>query len=1112
MPDRRLHGAVSGPDVRLLQFSLNALGFDPGDMDGIYGPRTAAAVRQYQATRGLKEDGKVGPVTWEGLSGEKGSETPGHPLRRMLVGATSGADVREVQGALGAAGFDPGHVDGIYGPDTATAVRAFQLVHGLRQDGIVGAATWSALLTRRLRLSATVAGVLRESPDPTIPSEVAQRILSRHPEYGDGLGGSAYLKPDTGELWLSPLRWLAQVRALYDTDEAPELHGRLVVMGLALLSTDVAVQLGAGLDEVMRELREPLDGLLTPRGRYLRYREPDSTHSFGRLSPSSVSALSYAEGFRIAVGSEKVHMEHLLAGLHVKESGPTYRMLDRKGLGREGLADAIVESVGTQLPESVEPLFVDRMPTLSRHVAQAVDLAYRLADAAASPTVRTRHLLHSALSIEECGLVRALARRGASAADVQWWDDISEPAAVPAIRPPLLAGAAADTVPELGHVREADHLDTAAEVEMLVSVLLARDTPLPLAVGLFGDWGSGKSFFMAQMEERMTELEALAKAGRPEAAPYCQQIRQIRFNAWHYVDTDLWSSLAATLFDKLAAAGAPKEVDTKLKELEQARGKVDRARSKREELEREAQALEAHVSRSTWGVSDGYAVAIRAVRGRRDLSGVLGQMAHETGPGDLAAERLVTALGEMRTVAEKVRAAWRLLEEELLYRWRWTTLTILVVLLTAGGALSYFTPWPEVATVVGAVGAAAGPALGGALRLLYSAREVREARELPLVEKREELAQARVAEDHARSELAEREQELDGLRDKGRRLQDFVRERAASSDYRAKLGVMSLVRRDFEEIDALVRKADEANKPIGQVPQVERIVLYIDDLDRCPPEKVVDVLQAVHLLLAFKLFVVVVGVDSQWLERSLRNRFRLLQEPDNYLEKIFQIPFALRRMTPSHYQRLVNHLTPAPDMSRTRDSQQPEPRKTSPSPATPSGDGPAPAGGTSGVGAAEAPPPPAVPRPEALVLTEAERQLLGRMGALVPTPRAAKRLVNIYRMLRVSVPQEELDAFGPTGTGEYQAVVLLVAVLVGQPAHSAAVLASIVDAANEADIWDVLAECPEVADRLQPLRPHITLNHAAPYRRWAPRVSRFSFRLAAVLPTEDVDTQPTQNP
>ena len=43
-------------------------------------------------------------------------------------------------------------------------------------------------------------------------------------------------------------------------------------------------------------------------------------------------------------------------------------------------------------------------------------------------------------------------------------------------------------------------LATVDDVEMLVAVLLARQTPLPLAIGLFGEWGGGKSFFMALIQ------------------------------------------------------------------------------------------------------------------------------------------------------------------------------------------------------------------------------------------------------------------------------------------------------------------------------------------------------------------------------------------------------------------------------------------------------------------------------------------------------------------------------------------------------------------------------------------------------------------------------------
>ena len=140
-------------------------------------------------------------------------------------------------------------------------------------------------------------------------------------------------------------------------------------------------------------------------------------------------------------------------------------------------------------------------------------------------------------------------------------------------------------------------------------------------------------------------------------------------------------------------------------------------------------------------------------------------------------------------------------------------------------------------------------------------------------------------EEAAEREVAQRERELAELRDKGLQLQEFVRERAASSDYREQLGVISKVRRDFEQLVALLPGSDQqagaeqvavvAAAVTRRIPEVERIVLFIDDLDRCPHGKVVEVLQAVHLLLAFKLFVVVVGVDSRWLQRSLEAHYAL---------------------------------------------------------------------------------------------------------------------------------------------------------------------------------------------------------------------------------------------
>jgi peptidoglycan hydrolase-like protein with peptidoglycan-binding domain len=53
-----------GETVRKLQEMLNSLGFNCGAADGIFGPKTQAAVKAFQKKYGLVADGIVGPLTW----------------------------------------------------------------------------------------------------------------------------------------------------------------------------------------------------------------------------------------------------------------------------------------------------------------------------------------------------------------------------------------------------------------------------------------------------------------------------------------------------------------------------------------------------------------------------------------------------------------------------------------------------------------------------------------------------------------------------------------------------------------------------------------------------------------------------------------------------------------------------------------------------------------------------------------------------------------------------------------------------------------------------------------------------------------------------------------
>lgn len=59
-----------------------------------------------------------------------------------------GAEVKSLQKALQLEGYNL-EADGWFGRDTVVAVRDFQAVHGLGDDGVVGAPTWAVLLERQ---------------------------------------------------------------------------------------------------------------------------------------------------------------------------------------------------------------------------------------------------------------------------------------------------------------------------------------------------------------------------------------------------------------------------------------------------------------------------------------------------------------------------------------------------------------------------------------------------------------------------------------------------------------------------------------------------------------------------------------------------------------------------------------------------------------------------------------------------------------------------------------------------------------------------------------------------------------------------------------------------
>jgi DNA invertase Pin-like site-specific DNA recombinase/peptidoglycan hydrolase-like protein with peptidoglycan-binding domain len=173
--------------VRGLQAALRKLGWRPGRVDGLFGPRTEAAVTRMQSATGLTPDGIVGAQTGRALR-----QLGAGKLRRGAgyADANGSQRVRRLQRELRQRGLRPGPVDGRFGPRTEQAVARFEHAVGRPADGFVDRATGN-LLAQTPELPAQ-AEARSGRPDRTTPrapqgSRVSAPAVSPAAEAPDGV-------------------------------------------------------------------------------------------------------------------------------------------------------------------------------------------------------------------------------------------------------------------------------------------------------------------------------------------------------------------------------------------------------------------------------------------------------------------------------------------------------------------------------------------------------------------------------------------------------------------------------------------------------------------------------------------------------------------------------------------------------------------------------------------------------------------------------------------------------------------------------------------------------------------------------------------------------------
>jgi len=176
-----------GPAVAQIRDYLSRLGLI-GDASGVPAQRPSLddaldasfdrqledAVRAFQQQRGLISDGLVGPATWRCLDDARW-RLGDRVLRYGVHHMQTGDDVTALQRRLHELGFDPGRIDGIFGPETERALQEFQRNVGTPADGLCGPVTFKSLD----RLARTVVG-----GDPHLIREAERMSRS-----GPGLAG-----------------------------------------------------------------------------------------------------------------------------------------------------------------------------------------------------------------------------------------------------------------------------------------------------------------------------------------------------------------------------------------------------------------------------------------------------------------------------------------------------------------------------------------------------------------------------------------------------------------------------------------------------------------------------------------------------------------------------------------------------------------------------------------------------------------------------------------------------------------------------------------------------------------------------------------------------------
>lgn len=502
-----------------------------------------------------------------------------------------------------------------------------------------------------------------------------------------------------------------------------------------------------------------------------------------------------------------------------------------------------------------------------------------------------------------------------------------------------------------------DHFKINSDITAFAKVIASKSFQPPLAVALFGKWGMGKSFFMNSLMEKIINYSKSQE--KIEKPVYCIGIAHIHFNAWSYMDSNLWASLVSKIFEGLDEyIGNDNATDDEKniikKELS---GQLELIKEQREILELNKNENETQIVtlKEQKFIKENVLKEKLNELKKKSIKDVIQEVDNEFDVAkelkDSFIENIPEHFKQKPDLALAELNSNRFFISQLLNR---KNLFAFIVIIIFTILLSWFIPFiilkiaPKISSAVTYISQGIVIILSIVIPIwngIYTTYKKLQ----PFINKvwkikieydlklNDELRKFKDEQDCIENNILNIENELKTIDNQIFNTQlviksidfklnnnlstlamhSFIEKRLKSADYHQHLGIVSTIRKDFEILSDLFlesKSENQLNKPL------ERIVLYIDDLDRCPEDRVIEVLEAVNLLMAFPLFVVVVGVDPRWVNNALLKKYQL-QFGENkaegyerinasdYLEKIFQVPFHLKQAEDSDVKNMLKKLT-----------------------------------------------------------------------------------------------------------------------------------------------------------------------------------------------------------